>query len=76
MSNNLHSILAGAFLDQLCEKSTEHTDTLNGLCVNMLQGSMFNPLQTMRLLTIDLEQGSDYGSEKLVEATGGACQVV
>lgn len=69
MSNNLQSILAGAFFDQLCE-GPGSGKRIADIEPERLQGSLYNPLQTMRLMTLDVIKGEDFGAEALAGATG------
>ena len=67
MSNHTSSILASVYLDQVIDQGIN----LGNFCTlshDFMRGSLFNPLQTMRLLTLD-EDGS-YESEDLAAATG------
>jgi len=67
MANNVSSILAAAYYDQCCED-----DSVEGyigmLPAGNLKGSLYNRLLAMRLITIDVSEGGDYGADALASA--------
>ena len=62
--------MTGAFLDQLMRDRDIPVNGALRFCPSIFQGSMFNPLQTMMLLTNDPETDGDYGAEKMGKAVG------
>lgn len=75
MSNHTSSILAAVYLDQLIDQEDKQfTNQLAeyqmamGTCI--LQGSLFNPLQTMRLFSMNHANDTSYESDDLAAAVG------
>ncbi|MDZ4314741.1 MAG: hypothetical protein U0989_08250 [Azonexus sp.] len=69
MSNQAFNIMSAAYYDQLCEHKTPAM-LVGGFDPDFFRGSFNNPLQTMRLITRDIEGEGDYGCERLAKATG------
>lgn len=65
--SNTSSIMAGAYFDQLI--GAVDLPARAGLCIHpsVLQGSMFNPLRALRLITIDPQTGDSYDAETLAQ---------
>ena len=60
--------MAGTFFDQLAEST--YGASIGSYSPEVLQGSMSNPLQALRLLSIDSEQEMSFDSEELAKVTG------
>lgn len=69
MSNHASSILAATYLDSLFEQGCRKVpDYLGTVCSEILQGSAFNPLLAMRLLSMNVDEEMSYESEELAKA--------
>ncbi len=68
MSNQMFNILSGALYDQLAE--TTNGQPLGAIDPETLRGSMSNPLQALRLLSMDVETDCSFDSEALAKAVG------
>lgn len=69
MSNHASSILAATYLDSLFEQGSRKVpDYLGMVCSEILQGSAFNPLVTMRLLSMNVDEEMSFESEELANA--------
>lgn len=69
MSSNTSSILAAVYLDQLIEEDDPLSNyPAMGACV--VQGSMFNPLDALGAMCINVVTETNYEREELSAATG------
>lgn len=68
MSNQVLNIMAASYYDQLCEGFANFQ--LGGFDPSLLQGSLNNPLQTYRLLCLDVETEISFESEELAGVAG------
>lgn len=67
-NSQMFNVMAGHYFDQLCGDLTEAE--LSACDPSVLKGSLNNPLQAFRLMSIDVESEASYGSAELSKVTG------